>query len=91
MSQILTPDLAYELIQGYQQKQAYNDYIFATLIEEYGLIGGTVVMMLYLLFLWRSILIFKRCPFAFGAFLAPLLQFPQIGTDRPRRRGLLHF
>ena len=27
-------------------------------------------MMLYLLFLWRSILIFKRCPFAFGAFLA---------------------
>jgi cell division protein FtsW len=26
--------------------------------------------MLYLLFLWRSILIFKRCPFAFGAFLA---------------------
>ncbi len=27
-------------------------------------------MALYLLFLWRSILIFKRCPFAFGAFLA---------------------
>ncbi len=26
--------------------------------------------MLYLLFLWRSIIIFKRCPFAFGAFLA---------------------
>ena len=25
---------------------------------------------MYLLFLWRSILIFKRCPFAFGAFLA---------------------
>ncbi len=48
----------------------YSDFIFAIIIEEYGLIGGAVVMMLYLLFLWRSILIFKRCPFAFGAFLA---------------------
>ena len=48
----------------------YSDFIFAIIVEEYGLIGGTVVMMLYLLFLWRSILIFKRCPFAFGAFLA---------------------
>jgi len=28
------------------------------------------MVFLYLLFLWRSILIFKRCPYAFGAFLA---------------------
>ena len=48
----------------------YSDFIFSIIIEEYGLIGGAVVMLLYLLFLWRSILIFKRCPFAFGAFLA---------------------
>ena len=48
----------------------YSDFIFAIIVEEYGLFGGAVVMMLYLLFLWRSILIFKRCPFAFGAFLA---------------------
>ena len=48
----------------------YSDFIFSIIIEEYGLLGGAVVMFLYLLFLWRSILIFKRCPFAFGAFLA---------------------
>jgi cell division protein FtsW len=48
----------------------YSDFIFSIIVEEYGLIGGAVVIMLYLLFLWRSILIFKRCPFAFGAFLA---------------------
>jgi cell division protein FtsW len=48
----------------------YSDFIFSIIIEEYGLIGGGVLMLLYLLFLWRSILIFKRCPFAFGAFLA---------------------
>ncbi len=48
----------------------YSDFIFSIIIEEYGLIGGAIVVILYLLFLWRSILIFKRCPFAFGAFLA---------------------
>lgn len=48
----------------------YSDFIYANIIAEYGLIGGAVVVFLYLLFLWRSILIFKRCPFAFGAFLA---------------------
>ncbi len=48
----------------------YSDFIFSIIIEEYGLIGGSVVVMLYLLFLWRSIVIFRRCPFAFGAFLA---------------------
>lgn len=48
----------------------YSDFIFAIIIEEYGLLGGTFVVLLYLLFLWRSVLIFKRCTFAFGAFLA---------------------
>jgi cell division protein FtsW len=48
----------------------YSDFIFSIIIEEYGLVGGGIVVLLYLLFLWRSVLIFKRCPFAFGAFLA---------------------
>jgi cell division protein FtsW len=48
----------------------YSDFIYSIIIEEYGLIGGGVLIMLYLLFLWRSILIFRRCPYAFGAFLA---------------------
>ncbi|XZF13726.1 FtsW/RodA/SpoVE family cell cycle protein [Chitinophagaceae bacterium MMS25-I14] len=50
--------------------EAYSDFIFSSIIEEYGLIGASVLIFLYLLFLWRSILIFKRCPYAFGAFLA---------------------
>lgn len=48
----------------------YSDFIYAIIIEEYGLLGGAFVIFLYLLFLWRSIMIFKRCPYAFGAFLA---------------------
>ncbi|RYE24984.1 MAG: cell division protein FtsW [Sphingobacteriales bacterium] len=50
--------------------EAYSDFIFSSIIEEYGLIGASGLVCLYLLFLWRSILIFKRCPYAFGAFLA---------------------
>lgn len=50
--------------------EAFSDFIFSTIIEEYGLMGGIVLVFLYLLFLWRCILIFRRCPYAFGAFLA---------------------
>ncbi|MBP6624024.1 MAG: FtsW/RodA/SpoVE family cell cycle protein [Chitinophagaceae bacterium] len=54
----------------------YSDFIFSIIIEEYGLIpGGLGLIFLYLLFLWRSIIIFRRCPFAFGAFLAVGLSF----------------
>ncbi len=54
----------------------YSDFIFSIIIEEYGLLpGGLGLIFLYLLFLWRSIIIFRRCPFAFGAFLAVGLSF----------------
>ena len=53
----------------------YSDFIFAIIIEEYGLGGGIMVMCFYLLFLWRSIRLFQRCPYAFGAFLAVGLSF----------------
>ena len=55
--------------------QAYNDFIFAIIIEEYGLLGGAFILFIYLVFLYRCIRIFKRCPFAFGAFLALGLSF----------------
>ncbi|HEY0434651.1 MAG TPA: FtsW/RodA/SpoVE family cell cycle protein [Chitinophagaceae bacterium] len=55
--------------------QAYNDFIYPIIIEEYGLIGGTFIAFIYLVFLFRSIKIFRRCPYAFGAFLALGLSF----------------
>jgi cell division protein FtsW len=55
--------------------QAYNDFIYVIIIEEYGLIGGAFIIFIYLVFLFRSIRIFKRCPYAFGAFLALGLSF----------------
>jgi cell division protein FtsW len=53
----------------------YSDFIFAIIIEEYGLAGGGFLIFIYLLFLLRSIKIFKKCPYAFGAFLALGLSF----------------
>ncbi|QES87119.1 cell division protein FtsW [Rhizosphaericola mali] len=55
--------------------QAYNDFIYSIIIEEYGLLGGAFIMFIYLMFLFRCIRIFRRCPYAFGAFLALGLSF----------------
>ena len=55
--------------------QAYNDFIFSIIIEEYGLLGATFIVFVYLLFLFRCIRIFRRCPYAYGAFLALGLSF----------------
>ncbi|MBV9989197.1 MAG: FtsW/RodA/SpoVE family cell cycle protein [Chitinophagaceae bacterium] len=55
--------------------QAYNDFIYSIIIEEYGLLGGGFMIFIYLVFLFRCIRIFRRCPYAFGAFLALGLSF----------------
>jgi cell division protein FtsW len=54
---------------------SYSDFIFAIIIEEYGLVGASFMLLMYLLFLFRCIRIYRKCPFAFGAFLALALSF----------------
>jgi cell division protein FtsW len=54
---------------------SYSDFIYAIIIEEYGLFGAAFIVFIYLLFLYRCIRIYKRCPYAFGAFLALGLSF----------------
>ena len=49
---------------------AFSDFIYAIILEEYGLIGGLFVMILYLTLLWRAVLIVVHSPKAFGALLA---------------------
>lgn len=53
----------------------YSDFIYAIIIEEYGIFGAAFMIGIYLLFLFRCIRIFRKCPFAFGAFLALALSF----------------
>jgi cell division protein FtsW len=48
----------------------YSDFIYAIIVEEYGMIGGMVVMLLYLIILYRTGLIVKKARRTFPAFLA---------------------
>lgn len=48
----------------------YSDFIYAIIIEEYGLLGGIILVALYLFFLYRCIRIVIKAPKAFGALLA---------------------
>ena len=47
----------------------YSDFIFAIIIEEWGVLGGIAVIFLYLNLLYRSILIVRKCNKTFPAFL----------------------
>lgn len=54
---------------------AFSDFIYAIILEEYGLLGGLFVMALYLTLLWRAVAIVINSPKAFGALLAIGLSF----------------
>ena len=47
----------------------YSDFIFAIIIEEYGILGGIAILFLYLNLLYRTILIVRKCDKTFPAFL----------------------
>lgn len=48
---------------------AYNDFIFAIIVEEYGLIFGAGVIFLYLIFFFRGVVIVQRSTRTFPAFV----------------------
>lgn len=47
----------------------YSDFIFAIFVEEYGLIGGSFLVLLYLILFFRVVRIVTKIPRNFGAFL----------------------
>jgi cell division protein FtsW len=53
----------------------YSDFIFAIIVEEYGLLGGIVILILYLILLYRGIRIASHCEGSFGSLLAIGLSF----------------
>jgi cell division protein FtsW len=55
--------------------EAYSDEIYAIIVEEYGLVGGIVLIAIYLFLLYRCIKIVTKAPKAFGALLAAGLSF----------------
>jgi cell division protein FtsW len=53
----------------------YSDFIFAILIEEYGMLGAIAVIFLYLALLYRGMLAVSRSNRAFGGLLSAGLSF----------------
>lgn len=53
----------------------YSDFIYAIIIEEYGLVGGTTVLFLYLALLFRGMRIVANSTKPFGGLLSAGLSF----------------
>ncbi len=48
----------------------FSDFIYAIICEEYGIVGGFIIISLYVLLFFRCVSIVTRSPKAFGAMLA---------------------
>jgi cell division protein FtsW len=57
-------------VQSYFLPHAYSDYIYCIIIEEYGMMGGALVLMLYMMLVIRTIRMVNKSPKAFGSMLA---------------------
>ena len=58
--------------------QSSSDFIFAIIVEEYGLIGGLGVLSLYLLLLFRFVIASHKANSLFGKLVVIGLGFPMI-------------
>jgi cell division protein FtsW len=50
--------------------ESHTDFVFSIVGEEFGFIGTTVILILFLVILWRGIAIARRAKNPFGQFLA---------------------
>jgi cell division protein FtsW len=62
-------------IQAHFLPNAYSDYIYCIIVEEYGFVGATIIVALYATLLIRCIRLITRSPKTFGAMLAAGLGF----------------
>lgn len=49
--------------------EAYADFVFASFIEEFGMIGGGVLLMLFLILFYRIVRIAGKCESMFGSLM----------------------
>ena len=58
--------------------QSSSDFIYAIIVEEFGIVGGTALILLYLIVLFRIIVIANKANTVFGKLLVLGLGFPVI-------------
>ncbi|MFT7084091.1 MAG: cell division protein FtsW, partial [Nonlabens sp.] len=56
--------------------QSASDFIYAIILEEFGLVGGLIILALYLFFLFRLIIISTKSDSIFGQLLVVGVGFP---------------
>jgi cell division protein FtsW len=56
--------------------QSSSDFIYAIIIEEYGLIGGCMLLLLYLVLLFRIVVVAYKTTDSFGKLLAVGMGLP---------------
>jgi len=49
---------------------SFSDFIYAIIIEEYGALGGLLILLLYLILFYRAIKIAQESHYLFGSYLA---------------------
>ncbi|NIK75413.1 cell division protein FtsW [Paenibacillus castaneae] len=49
--------------------EAHTDFIFAVIGEEWGFVGSTLLILIYIFYLWRGCLAALRCPDTHGTLL----------------------
>lgn len=59
----------------YYLPEAQNDFVYAILVEEFGLVGGVVVILLFLIFTARGFYIARHAEDKFGCLLATGITF----------------
>ncbi|MEO8237958.1 MAG: FtsW/RodA/SpoVE family cell cycle protein [Flavobacterium sp.] len=58
--------------------QSSSDFIYAIIVEEYGLVGGVAILILYLLLLFRFVIASHKANTLFGKLVVVGLGFPMI-------------
>ncbi|MDE7229861.1 MAG: putative lipid II flippase FtsW [Oscillospiraceae bacterium] len=64
----------------YYLPEAQNDFVYAIWVEEFGLIGGFIIILLFMVFIFRGFCIARNSEDRFGSLLATGITF-QIGIQ----------
>lgn len=64
----------------YYLPEAQNDFVFAILVEEFGLVGGVLVILLFIIFVMRGLYIARKSEDKFGCLMATGITF-QVGMQ----------
>lgn len=62
-------------IARYSLSMAFSDFIFAAIVEETGMVGGVIIILLYLILMFRCVRLSFKCPDGFSQAMVLGLSF----------------